>query len=286
MAKLNIARKEADLVILILSEFKRIYLRDVVSILEQEMRSLPLALEILLVDTRESNDWIESPELKLLHQTSEIIFIPFSNFAETRRDSLKVAKARYPKSTFLFLDDDDVPEPDFIREIWATHLRHPDCLVSGIVYRNKNQPLNSRLTKRDREVKFIGASTLLISNTLVDFVISSFNQARCLPAGEDTFTCVKARLEGIQLIRNENAAAISFSESGNPLRVIFYNSWLYVRVQYKANLKHLAALNIFLALIRKLIFLPFQFKKSAAGILGMLMGFTAISLPNRSWLRK
>src|SRR6266704_5890942 len=102
-----------------------------------------------------------------------------------------------PGWSVLFLDDDDIPELDLLRRLWAAHLEDTRALVAGRLVRgggsNNEDPPEWQL------VKYHGASTLLIPDSLVKDCVSWLPEWLDACGGEDTAICSEARKRGIRI---------------------------------------------------------------------------------------
>jgi hypothetical protein len=287
-------RMDEGVVCVVLTNFERESLREVLKRIKLESGRTFFPIEVLIVDTRaDSTD--------LAHSSFEIegyenlnmsrIAHPFDGYSSSRRIALDWVIKNRPLFSVLFIDDDDVPAPDCILNFIANHKSYSSAILTGKVIRaSEIIKVNSMKYRIPSRSKISGASLMWIPGHLVNQCSVWLPKRLDLSGGEDTSICIRAIENGIPIIKVINSVAYedrTHSELRNSQKRarLFQESWVFSSVVCHGSYKSKFSLSLFMSrkFLKALIRMPVQPRIGALKIAGFLFGIFCQTPPPRKW---
>lgn len=177
----------------------------------------------------------------------------------------------------VFLDDDEIPEPDWLNELVRVHRAFGAAVVTGPIRPvfDETPPqwvLDGGFFERPRfrtgeEIGYARTSNVLIARRVFPTDIAPFNEAMGLNGGDDTHFFMRAWLEGHRIVWADEAW-VSESVPASRVRV----RWLLQREYRRGNTLSLCLLDLTDSLWRRVRRLANGLLRIAQGLVLLVVG--------------
>jgi hypothetical protein len=279
----------------VLSDFSRDSLRYVLKEIAFDANKTDYPIEILIVDTRSifyplPSNLLNFPLPK--HLVVNKVHHPFDGYASSRRAALEWVLENKPNYSLLFIDDDDIPDPNCIQNFIVAHNDNESAILTGRVIRfgeNVKVGLNVPTLKSLSGIS--GASMMWIPGDLLFQCREWLPERLNFSGGEDTSICLRAIESNIPIIKVKGSLAcevkpqLQFSASQKRIK-IFQESWVLSSVIWFGSSRRKIYLisQILFLLLRATLRIPFQPRIGALKISGFLLGVLFETPPPRKWI--
>jgi succinoglycan biosynthesis protein ExoM len=130
----------------------------------------------------------------------ERVRVPDAGLSNVRNAALDF---RTPGEHLVFIDDDEVPSPEWLSALEQGSRLHPSSIIAGPVLRvdpsGSMIPWPGKARREGLALETAGFGNVLIPSSFLDASTLRFDQRLNLSGGEDTCFSIRARKEGIAI---------------------------------------------------------------------------------------